>query len=92
LCRAAFVLPPVTLLPLATVVPLVAVVVPSVASYAPLLPGALKFDAGVGNILHFFLLILSVFHPSLQAKLILSKAFACAETRAGWSIKFKRIF
>ncbi len=48
---AAIILPLVTLLPLAAVVAPVAVVVPSVACYAPLLHGALKVDAVVGNIL-----------------------------------------
>ena len=49
----AIVVPPaaVALLPLAAVVLPVAVVVPSVACYAPLLHGALKVDAGIGNIL-----------------------------------------
>ena len=57
------VVPPVTLLPLAILVPPVAimvppvsllplaVIVPPVACYAPLLHGTLKVDAGVGNLL-----------------------------------------
>ena len=52
----AVVMPPVALLPLAVVVlpvallPL-AVIVPPIACYAPLLHGALKVDADVGNLL-----------------------------------------